>query len=113
MATIQFIPNHIETAADPGSKLLSAAIKAKTGIRYGCGACRCGTCGVRITEGAKNLSDMSGPETALLGRMKLSLDGEIRLACQARITGDEQSIICVDLDFQNQYSPDTGLEDTP
>jgi hypothetical protein len=42
--------------------------------------------------------------------MKLSDAGDLRLACQARIVGDSNSHIAIDLNFQNQYSPDTGIE---
>lgn len=110
MAKVRFHPSLIEAQAEPHTKLLAVAIRAKSGIRFGCSACRCGTCGVRITEGSVNLSAMQENERALLIRMKLSTEGDVRLACQARIAGEENSSVEIDLNFQNQYSPDTGLE---
>ena len=40
--------------------------------------------------------------------MRLPVDGTIRLSCQARILDED---VKVDLDFQDQYSPDKGILD--
>ena len=50
---------------------------------------------------------MQAPERELLERMNLDTSGPIRLACQARV---DQEDIHVDLDFQDSYSPDVGIE---
>lgn len=101
---IKFHPGGQEVDADSGLKLLVVARKAKTGIRFGCGACGCGTCGVRLLEGKAR--PMDAPEKALLEKMYLPVDGTIRLACQAKVHEDD---LVVDLDFQQQYSPDRGM----
>ena len=76
-------------------------------MRYGCVSCRCGTCAVRVNPAA-NLMPMADDERALLTNMNLPTDGSIRLGCQARIKDEK---VEVDLDFQDQYSPDKGLLD--
>jgi hypothetical protein len=48
---------------------------------------------------------MKDNERELLSRMRLPVDGSVRLACQARILARE---VDVDLDFQHTYSPDDG-----
>jgi ferredoxin len=49
---------------------------------------------------------MSPDEAALLKRMRLPITGEVRLACQAKQTGEQDAQ--VDLEFQDTYSPDDG-----
>ena len=44
---------------------------------------------------------MKDDELKLLTRMKLALDGSVRLSCQAKVCGD----VSIDLDFQNLYDP--------
>jgi ferredoxin len=84
-----------------GTKILAAALKAKEKIRFGCGACRCGTCAVRI-EG-DDLSVMEVDELALLSRLHLSTDGDIRLSCRVKVGLADCR---VDLGFQQTYSPE-------
>jgi ferredoxin len=92
-------PTSIE--AESGTKILVAARKHKIPIRFGCGACRCGTCAVSL-EVSGQVSDMQADEEALLKRMKLQTDGKVRLACRAKVMSGE---IVVDLNFQDTYSP--------
>ncbi len=88
------------------AKILAVAIKNKVNIRYGCGACRCGTCAVKISgDGVLNKIDEA--EKILLTRLKLSLAGDVRLSCKSRIQSGE---IFVDLDFQKTYSPEEDFE---
>lgn len=110
MPKIRFLaiksPNKVDTTieVDQNTKILAAATRAKVPIRFGCAACRCGTCGVSIS-GDGELSAMAADEKDLLGRMSLPLDGTARLACRTRIVAGEMT---VDLDFQDTYSPDQG-----
>lgn len=106
MPTLLFLPGNQQIDAPDNAKILAVAIKNKINIRYGCGACRCGTCGIRIS-GDGIVSEMQPSEEALLKQMKLPVDGTIRLACQTRI---QSGAINVDLEFQNSYSPDSGLD---
>lgn len=82
------------------TKLLVAATRNKVAIRFGCASCRCGTCGVAVEGGV--LSPMRPDEKALLEKMALALDGQVRLACQTRLMAGD---LVVDLDFQDTYSP--------
>ena len=50
---------------------------------------------------------MKDDESKLLGRLNLPQDGTIRLSCQTRIMGD----CAVDLNFQEEYDSDMGMED--
>ena len=104
MAKIKFIPCNKEDEFKKTTKLLQAAIRLKTDLRFGCAVCRCGQCAVRITKGHDSLSKMKDNEIDLLKDMNLDTSGEIRLACQARI--DEQDIE-VDQSFQDEYDPDS------
>lgn len=101
---ITFTPHGTTVSVDAGTKVLSAAVKHKVPIRFGCGACRCGTCGIGV-KGNGDLSPMAPNERELLERMNLSVDGQVRLACQARVLAGR---VEVDLAFQNTYSPDEG-----
>lgn len=56
-------------------------------IDHACGGnARCGTCCVRIVEGAANLSPVAPDEAAML--KELGLVAPHRLSCQARVHGD-------------------------
>ena len=107
MPKVSFLPKGESVDIPEDAKLLAAAIRAKTNIRYGCSACRCGTCGVLIVKGKEELSVPKENEISLLTTMKLPLDGSVRLACQSRLGGGD---VIVDLAFQNIYSPDSGID---
>jgi ferredoxin len=102
MPRILFTPAQKSTDVDSNTKILLAGRKAGVELRFGCAACRCGTCGVKLTHGAEQISPMRADEEKLLKRMKLPSDGTIRLACQARVNGD----CVVDLNFQDTYNPE-------
>lgn len=107
MPTLSFYPIAKSIEAAPQSKILAAANKAKVGLRSGCAACRCGTCAVRV-GGTGELSPIGVEEAKLLAKLGLSLAGDIRLACQARIINGEVS---VDLSFQDTYDPSTMTDE--
>lgn len=102
-----FIPSGIEIDVADNTKILVAATRAKAPIRFGCGACRCGTCGVAVT-GSAVLSEMGDNERRLLTKMQLNTAGHIRLACQTRIVS---GTVTVDLDFQDKYKPEEIVEE--
>ncbi len=107
MPKVIFLPDGTSIDVDPNTKLLVAGTRAKVNIRFGCGACRCGTCGVKVKADGV-LSAMEDDERALLTKIGLSTDGDVRLACRTRI----QSGSCdVDLTFQDTYSPDENLSE--
>lgn len=107
MPKVLFHPSHKSAEVEPHTKLLLSGRRAGADIRFGCAACRCGTCAVKILEGVQNLSPFKKDEEQLLLRLKLPRDGSVRLACQARVNGD----CTVDLNFQDEYSPPEGFED--
>ncbi len=100
MPKVTFLPSqaHIDVPTD--TKLLIAARRAKVDIVFGCASCQCGTCGVKVSG---QLSNIKENEKALLEKMGLPSDADIRLACQARVCDSE---VVVDLSFQNTYNPD-------
>jgi ferredoxin len=106
MPQLIFQPLNVSVDVAPNTKILVAANRQKVSMRYGCAACRCGTCGVKVAGG--ELTPMRDEERALLQRMGLALDGSVRLACQARVV---DGTTVVDLDFQDTYSPDDGPAD--
>lgn len=93
------MPTQVEVEANENDKILKVAIKNKVKIRYGCGACQCGTCAVRVLE-PENVYSMENDEKSLLEKMGLPSTGEVRLACRAKIKKDTTT---VDLDFQSTY----------
>lgn len=106
MPRIEFLPDQKSAEIDEKTKILLGARRAGVSIRFACASCRCGTCAVRIIEGRENLSLMKDDERKLLARLKLPLDGAIRLSCQGRVTGDCK----VDLSFQNEYDSDVSVD---
>ena len=82
------------------TKILQAARKGKVVIRYGCAACRCGTCAVKVSD-KMALLPMAQDERDLLEKMSLTSDGTIRLSCRGLVIAD----LAVDLSFQDQYEP--------
>jgi ferredoxin len=56
-------------------------------IDHACGGnARCGTCCVRVVQGAENLSHLVPEEAAMLEDLGLGLPH--RLSCQAKVRGD-------------------------
>ncbi len=66
--------------------LLDASLKAGIDHNHACGSqAKCSTCRVLVREGAENLSPLTPEESDLALRQKFP--PEIRLACQAKVTG--------------------------
>ena len=109
MAKVVFLPSQVSIEVDAGTKLLVAAKRAKVDIRFGCGACRCGTCAVslKLSEDTE-LSVMQDDERLLLTRIGLPIEGHVRLTCRAKILSGECT---VDIAFQDTYSPSEYVED--
>ncbi len=107
MPLLRFLPSQKNGEIASNTKLLISGRQLGVEIRFGCAACRCGTCAVRITEGQSHLTPMRKDEENMLKKLKQTTDGSIRLACQARVLGD----CTIDLDFQDQYTPDVGFDD--
>lgn len=103
MVSIKFLPSQKVTEVAADTKILVAARKNQVAIRFGCASARCGTCAVHVSNAAA-FQPMKDNEKSLLARMNLSTNGDVRLACQARLTGLSDAF--VDIAFQDTYSPD-------
>lgn len=101
MPDIKFLPENRTVNVPKDTKILIAALKNKVPIRYGCGSCQCGTCGIEIVGDQSGLEPMRADEEALLLRINLKTDGTIRLACRAKVTSGATR---VNLEFQNKYN---------
>ena len=102
MAQVKFLPGGESIEVNDGSKLLAAAVKAKVDIRYGCGALRCGTCAIKVVLAEGEISFLTPDEKAMLERLKLPVDGSVRMACRAKANSGKFEL---DLSFQDTYSP--------
>jgi len=105
MPKVSFNPDQGSFEVDENTKILAAAVKNKVDIRFGCGACNCGTCAVKVSPKDK-VSPMGFLERTLLKKMQLPLDSSVRLSCQTKVLNDD---VEVDLSFQEKYSPDRGI----
>ena len=108
MPKIIFSPSQTELEFENERKILAAAIRAKVPIRFGCGACSCGTCAVEVDASDATLNDMDHYEKELLEKLDLPTEGHIRLACKTYL---KEGTLKVDLDFQDTYSPEEVLDD--
>ncbi|HPE36870.1 MAG TPA: 2Fe-2S iron-sulfur cluster-binding protein [Spirochaetales bacterium] len=71
--------------------LLVAAQRSGARLRHDCGGkALCGTCRVRVLDG--RLGPVSAREAARLSETGQSLDGSVRLACQARALSDARLV---------------------
>lgn len=102
-----FMPTGTQVEIDSGTKILVAARQGGIPIRFMCASLRCGTCGVKVDASSGKLSEPAPDEIAMLQRLKLPVDGSIRMSCRTRIIGGEVSI---DLDFQDSYDPSNNLD---
>lgn len=109
MPKILFIQHGEETVVEvkDNTKILAAAIRNKIPIRYGCAACSCGTCAVKVSK-PDGVTSMDSDEKNLLEKIQLDASGEIRLSCRTKVLAED---LTVDLDFQDTYSPEAiGLQ---
>ncbi|GIP32381.1 2Fe-2S iron-sulfur cluster-binding protein [Paenibacillus sp. J2TS4] len=85
MNEVHFLPDKTTISVRPGTTLLEAGRKASVPIRTRCGGrAACLMCKVKVEDQA-GLMPISRNEKLKLGSL---LQEGIRLACQARVTGD-------------------------
>ena len=102
MPKIVFLPEGKQIEVPPSMKILAGAIRNKINIRYSCGACQCGSCGIAVkVEG--EVSPMEEEERKMLISLGLVTDGTVRMACRTKVLA---GTVTVDLDFQQTYSPE-------
>ena len=87
MAKVVYSNNSEEVEVDSGTELRKVTQDKGWHIPYGCEDGLCGTCVVKVAEGADNLSDVEEKEEMTLTAMGV-FDGEHRLACQCKVNGD-------------------------
>jgi ferredoxin len=87
VARIEILGSVETVEASPAVSLLNSLLAAGKFLRHDCGGkALCGTCAVRVVEGARFLSPVSSVEA---GRLAATGRGEgWRLACQARAARD-------------------------
>ena len=102
MPIVIFEPENIRVEADSNSKILAVAIRNKINIRYGCGALRCGTCGIKINCEKGALSEITDDEQSMLNQLGLKASAGYRMACRAKILDGE---VAANLDSQHDYDP--------
>ncbi len=87
MPKVTFVTSEGTTTveAEAGKSILTAAQNNDVPLRHACGGngC-CTTCMVEVKENQENLNDMTEAEK----QMMLPDEGNIRLGCQAKVTGD-------------------------
>ena len=71
---------------EAGAELKDVTKSNSWSIAYGCEDGMCGTCIVKVTEGAMNLSQMEDKERGTLEAM--GMDKDYRLCCQCKVNGD-------------------------
>ena len=87
MARIRVVGCEESFEAPEGFSLLAALQRAKSPISTSCGGrATCGLCRLTVTAGHESLSPVTDDEIAHLGNVAKVVN--IRLACQAIITGD-------------------------
>jgi ferredoxin len=73
----------------PGTSILAIAQKLGIDLDHFCGGkCSCGTCRVKVLNGAHNLSARCASEDLVLGQANVGSGS--RLACQAEVNGPVQ-----------------------
>jgi 2Fe-2S ferredoxin len=92
---ITFLPENKSGEISVGETVLEAAARLGVDLNHECGGvASCSTCRVRISDGsgrAPALSEIDLDEREILDREQL--DGDYRLACQARVRGDVTVVI--------------------
>ena len=87
MAKITSLPDDIEFDAHPGETLLEAALRAALPLTHACGGlAKCSICRVWVLSGLDECPSRTEAERTLAER--LSLDDEVRLACQLQPAGN-------------------------
>jgi ferredoxin len=89
-ATITFEDINISVTVPAGTRVIEISEKVGSGITYGCREGDCGTCMMKVTSGAQNLTEPSVLEDKVLRENMAGKQN--RLACQAQVLGGEVSV---------------------
>jgi ferredoxin len=85
-ARIHFLLEDLLVEAPIGTPLQEIAQAVNADLTFGCGSGSCGTCRVRIAEGAEHCSCAESEERDFL--QGLGAPADHRLACQVTVLGD-------------------------
>lgn len=89
MPKVKFTNTGEEVEVEQGAALKDITKDHGWPIAYGCEDGLCGTCIVHAKNGGTGLSPMEETENQTLEMMTMN-DGEHRLSCQCKITGDAE-----------------------
>lgn len=104
---VVFEPDGKKAVVDSETRILVAARMASAPIRFMCSSLRCGTCAIQVDSSNGVLSAMGEDELKMLHRLKLAVDGTVRMACKTRILS---GTVIVDLGFQDSYDPADNVD---
>jgi len=101
MPQVYLTPDQRTVDCRPDETLLAATLRHGIDHAHACGGnARCSTCRVVILAGNEHCSPREGEEAAL--SRQLNFPGNMRLACQTRVSGDVQvrRFVVDELDYQ-------------
>ncbi len=89
MSTLTILPSGKTVDAEIGKSLLELILAAGEAIQHKCnGNAECGSCHIFLQSGRKSVSKIQSAENQKLDSI-VGVGSKSRLACQARITGEE------------------------
>lgn len=80
------IGDEVTATTRPGDKLIEVCDRISVPLAFSCRGGACGTCAIRVIEGAENLSPRSEKEELVIEDLGEDLR-DVRLACQVRVYG--------------------------
>lgn len=87
MVSVEWLNRPRQLSVAPGERLLDALDeRPQMGVSFGCRSGHCGTCRVRVVEGAELMAVAEAHESETL--LQLGAGAGERLACQMRINAD-------------------------
>lgn len=91
MTDLRFEPSGFHTTVSVGDRIVDVCDDhPESGVPFSCRAANCGTCRVRVLEGA---DAFARPEDDELGVLEIHGDGpDVRLACQLRVKAEAATI---------------------
>lgn len=93
MSTVTILPSGKKVDAEVGKSLLEVILAAGEKLQHECdGNAECGSCHLFVQTGRKSVSRIQSIENQKLDTM-VGVGSKSRLACQARIIGDEDVTI--------------------
>jgi ferredoxin len=86
MPKLKIGPETCVVEVKTGQSFLDIDSENETPLLFGCMAGACGTCKIKVVEGASNISPMEDHERSFLESIDAQPDE--RLACQSKVLGD-------------------------